>query len=651
MNIMVIDFETYFDQQCNLRKLTIPEYVADPRFHILGLAVRLPNGMTEFKTDVTPALRGLQERYGEQLERTTVACHNANFDLFILNHRHSIRPRFFIDTMLLAHHVHGRRSHATQTGNALHSLAERYGLPRKKSLDFMQGIRHPDARQLAELSDYARRDVEITYALAERLLPRISRPEVELPLLMHTVRLFTQGGVHVDVEGIAELERHIVQQTRAALDSAGTDAEEVSRDKRFTRRLESALATSNRRLPMKPGKNKLIPATARNDHAMQALLVDDDPAVAALARARIQKKGQDQKLARLDTLRRIATATGGTLPPHLVYFGAHTGRFAGGGGFNLQNLGRDGIGGRIRGLLVPAPGNAFVVGDLAQIEARITAWCAGQRDMLEAFGHNRDLYSEFAARTLGREVRKPTDADPPEVKAQLQALRQVGKQAVLGLGFGMGALKFVQTLRADAKAAALLQSGELTPVICRDVVTSFRQTYAGIPRLWQDLEAAMRASLDGREPTVGGLRITREGDTTLLWLHSGRALRYERLRLENRPRTIRYLNSDGQEEDFTPEGPSLVYGGGDGEPLYGGKLTENVTQALARDLLAEAVLRLEQRGLNVVFHVHDEVVVEVRQTSAAADLQVVESELSRMPAWAPNLPVACEVKVLDRYGK
>ena len=180
---------------------------------------------------------------------------------------------------------------------------------------------------------------------------------------------------------------------------------------------------------------------------MLALVDDDDPAVAALARARLQKKGQDQKLARLETLDRIATATGGFLPPLLVYAGSHTGRFAGGGQFNIQNLGRDGIGGRVRNLLIPQPEHAFVLGDFAQIEARIVAWFAGEQTMLEGFRDGRDLYCEFASTTFGREVRKPHADDPPDVKKTLVALRQVGKKSILGLGYGMGSLRFMNVLR------------------------------------------------------------------------------------------------------------------------------------------------------------------------------------------------------------
>ena len=132
-------------------------------------------------------------------------------------------------------------------------------------------------------------------------------------------------------------------------------------------------------------------------------------------------------------------------------------------------------------------------------------------------------------------------------------------------------------------------------------------------------------------------------------LPSGRALRYPRLRLEDRERVIRYLDEMGETAEFTPEEPSLVYG--QDNVLYGSKLVENVVQATARDLLAEAILCIESRGLSVVFHVHDEVAVMAPTEKADEAKWIVEEEMTRVPTWATGLPIAAEVQVAERYGK
>ena len=143
--------------------------------------------------------------------------------------------------------------------------------------------------------------------------------------------------------------------------------------------------------------------------------------------------------------------------------------------------------------------------------------------------------------------------------------------------------------------------------------------------------------------------MSRDGATTLLWLPSGRAVRYPDLRLEQVQRTIPYLDQNGHEAEFMPQGPALRYGTED--CLYGGKICENVVQATARELLVEAILRLESHGQIVLFHVHDELIVETPATNADEVAAVVRSEMTRVPGWAAGLPIDCEVHVPTRYGK
>ena len=495
MNITTIDFECFYSHDFTLRKLTIPEYVGDPRFHAHGLAVRWPDGRCEF-LGAEDAVRRLLSEFGSRFEGTTVVCHNTYFDLYVLARKYGVHPNHFIDTMLLSHHIHGRLRGSGGQNAKLSALAERYGLTAKGDLEFMRGVRNPDAVQQADLELYALDDVRITAELAERLLPHVSRPEVELPVMMHTVRMLTQRSIQIDTPEINVVERKICAECDRALEDVDVSEQVLSSDKQFAVVLESALARSGRKIALKQGKNDLIPAVGKKDEAMQNLLDDDDTRVAALARARLEKKGKDAMLSRISTLRNIASVTGGFLPPHLVYCGCHTGRFAGGGGFNVQNLGCSGLGAAIRGLLIARPQHQFIIADFSQIEARITAWFASEWGMLEAFRDQRDLYAEFASRTFGQPVRKPRDGDDSAKKEVLFALRQVGKKAVLGLGFGMGALTFMNELRSEPTTSQLFECDTLSPKGCRDIVQDFRDTYPGIPAYWQELEKALRPAVE-----------------------------------------------------------------------------------------------------------------------------------------------------------
>ncbi len=207
---------------------------ADPRFHVHGLAIRQPEGRVALRTDTAAALEQLQADYGRDLEKVIVVCHNALFDLYVLNHIYGVRPARFIDTLQLAHHVHGRREGAAGQDASLEALARHYGLPAKGALQFMLGVRSPDPRQLQQLTEYAIHDVELTWQLALRLLPHISRPDMELAIAMHTIRLFTQRRLRVDLDLLEQIIADTQKQVNDSIARAGVGADVIVSNKRFS---------------------------------------------------------------------------------------------------------------------------------------------------------------------------------------------------------------------------------------------------------------------------------------------------------------------------------------------------------------------------------------------------------------------------------
>lgn len=680
-SIIVLDFETYFDASFSMSHLSIPAYVHDPRFAVHGLAIRHPDGRCVFRSDVEAALHELQAAYGPGFEQVTTVMHNAAFDAYILYHRYGISPSHLLDTMLLSHHVHGRKDGGGGADASLGALAERYHLPGKEDLEFMSGVRHLTVEQAAQLSRYACRDVDITFRLVGLLLPAIDRPQVELKVMQQTIRLFTEGGIPVDRKGILRIYTEVRRDVRTWLTAAAQSIErdlpqEVAALRATNRRLRNAqsnplaaaaiyinsnvifaklmgaaLARTGRLVPLKQGKNGMIPALSKTDPAMQELLEDDDPVVVCLAEARIGKKGADSLISKLQVLWRIAQATSGVLPPRLLYFGSHTGRFSS-VHFNIQNLGKRGWGLRMRNLLIAGPDHAFVVADLAQIEARIVAWIARVPTLLAAFASGSDVYSVKAAEWFRTEVRKPTDSDAPEFAKRLVALREVGKAAILGLGYNLGALKFLTQLRKEPRLAPLFEDGTLNPRKVVEIVRGFREGFPEIPRMWRKLEAGFRSAYEGGSGWADAIKFTREGDTVFMHLPSGRRIRYARVRRASAVSARDFLDEHGEISTYTPDEPGLIYGAGaDGIGIYGGLLMENLVQALARDLLVEAMLRLEARGFTIAFHVHDEVVLRERLDQTAAATAALDEELRRVPAWAPGLPLNCEIHTWDRYQK
>lgn len=274
----------------------------------------------------------------------------------------------------------------------------------------------------------------------------------------------------------------------------------------------------------------------------------------------------------------------------------------------------------IRTAFIPAPGHKFVVADFSAIEARVIAWLAGETTTLRAFEEGKDLYCETASRMFGVPVEKHgINAD----------LRQKGKIAVLACGYqgGIGALKAMGALQMG------LAEHELQPL-----VDAWRAANPNIVELWEQINTAAIGAITTRTPTrVGPLTFTVESGIFFIELPSGRRLAYVKPRLgENR---------------FG--GTSILYDGvatgrkwGTLE-TYGGKLAENIVQAIARDLLVYSMHQVNQVGHRIVMHVHDEIVVET--TTASVD--EICGLMSTVPDWAAGLPLAADGYGCEFYRK
>ena len=293
----------------------------------------------------------------------------------------------------------------------------------------------------------------------------------------------------------------------------------------------------------------------------------------------------------------------GRIDAHTMYFGAATGRWSGGGhGLNLQNLNRSEAGNAdLRACLIAAPGHKLVIVDLAQIEPRCLAWMAGDRAWLDLVRAGMNPYEAHAATAHGWRGKK--------LKTERPTLYALCKAERLGLGYGCGAEKFVSV-------AKILGGLDLSPADSQRIVREFRQNNPAIIGLWRRLEAAFA---------------NRDGHDYRLPLPSGRKLRYFAV----------------SKEDMTAQ----VVKGGPRYSFYGGKLCENLIQAMARDVFAEGLLRVEDAGLNPILTVHDEIVCELPEDRAGEGLREIIRLMTIPPAWAPDLPVEAEGCITDHYRK
>jgi DNA polymerase bacteriophage-type len=358
------------------------------------------------------------------------------------------------------------------------------------------------------------------------------------------------------------------------------------------------------------------------------------------------------------------------------YHAAHTGRY-GGRGIQFQNLPRtkpmielDEIQNKsyseliqiypdlmvrlssvIRSMVVPKMGCKFIIGDFAQMEARVLAWLAGQWDVVEAYARGEDPYCNEAMKIFGYEV-------TPDMKME----RQVGKTAVLALGYagGIGAFgnmakvldvslapvaaKIWETAEPEEQGFAMAsyeryQQMATDPLpeaeaLCADIIKQrWRKNNPAIAKYWKRLEAATReAIIDGFSQDG---KWSYNNKFLRYWLPSGRAMVYPFARLDYHNK-LSYYSPNARETNFREE-------------THGGKLAENITQAVQRDLLVEVLLNLYKAELPAIFHVHDEVICQT--DNIVDDLPKFESIMSAVPDWATGLPIDIEVKVSSRYEK
>ena len=307
----------------------------------------------------------------------------------------------------------------------------------------------------------------------------------------------------------------------------------------------------------------------------------------------------------------------------------------------------------LRGMFIAAEGKKLYVADFSAIEARVVMWLAGQMDALEAFRkydrkEGPDIYCFMASKIYQRAIDK--EKDPEE--------RQLGKITILGCGYQMSGAKLQLQAEQSYGVKISLETAEM-------LVKVFRETYDTVPQLWRGLEdAAIRAvmrkgSAEYKSPTGVMIRFSYETDSAGNWLTmrlpSGRKLWYFNPGLEKKD--IQYRDKEtGETKCFTKL--SLFYEGRDNKKggswgkvyTYGGMLTENAVQAIARDLMVSAMWRVEKAGYPVILSVHDELVSE-REDDGKDHREFEHLVAGPNPAWAAGCPVAAEGWCGKRYRK
>jgi len=608
MKIITVDLETYYDKDYGLKKYTTEEYVRDDRFEVIGIAVKENDGVTEWFTGSMEEVRNFLSRY--DWANSLVLAHNAQFDGAILSWHFNIKPKGWLDTLCMARAIHG-----VDAGGSLAVLVERYKLGEKGTeVNDALGYRRTDFSdyEMARYGKYCVNDVDLTWALFNTFMQN-GFPKKELKVIDITLRMFIDPVLQLNLPLLEQHLEDTKNKKERLLEACLADKDTLMSNDKFAEILQSLKVEPPTKISARTGK--VAWAFAKTDEGFKELASFPDIRVQALVAARL---GNKSTLEETRTQRFIDIAKRGDLPVPIKYYAAHTGRWGGDAKINLQNLpSRGQNAGKLKRAIVPPEGYVIIDSDSSQIEARTVAWLAGQQDLVEAFERNEDVYKIMASAIYNKDESKVTAHE-----------RFVGKTTILGCGYGMGSTKF----RAQLKTFGVeIEEGEANRII-----EIYRQTYPKIPDLWKSAGRCLEAIITSKGADLGlagVLEFSAEHKGFLL--PSGLWQRYE-----------------GLEKIVEPEGGTQYqYKTRRGAvKLYGGKVVENLCQAVARCIIAEQMIKIGQK-YQVVLTVHDAVACIAKEEDKEEAIKYVMDCMRWRPEWAKTLPLNCEASYGNSYGE
>jgi DNA polymerase len=617
MQLVTLDFETYYDVGFSLSGLTTEEYIKDERFQVIGVSIKIDQSEAKWYTgdQVKEALDNIDWK------NSALLCHNTQFDGAILSFRYNIIPGLYLDTLCMARAIHG-----VDVGGSLAFLVEKYNLGRKGTeVVDAKGKRLEDftSQDLAQYGEYCKNDTELTHKLFQILAPDF--PENEVKLIDLTLRMYTEPVLEVDdallQDRLDDIQAEKSQLLQGLMKRLECDTEECVRAKLASNKQFAELLIELGITPptkISPTTDKETYALAKGDTGFLELTEHEDPFIQELCRVRLGTKSTIEE-SRIERFIGIGARNKGKLPIPLKYYGAHTGRWAGSDKVNFQNLpARDKKKKALKNAVIAPEDHVVINSDSSQIEARVLVWLAGQDDVVEWYREGRDVYSEFASKVYGRPITKKDTTE-----------RAVGKTCILGLGYGTGWSKLQQTL----KIATGLNLDESE---CQRLVKVYREVNDKVIQLWKTCDEALRdmsAWPNGKEPYYLDAR------NALLVTPKG-------IRLPNGL----YIYYPGLTWDISESKSKYIYKSRRGMiSIWGGSVVENVIQALARIIVGEQMLEINKK-YRPVLTVHDAVVCVVPETEVDEALSFIMSTMSSPPLWATGLPVACEAHHGASYG-
>lgn len=629
MDLITLDYETYYDKEYSLRKLSTEDYVADPRFHVILVTLKRNKSKTIWHSGT---MRSTHDwLHAQHIDQAALLCQNTMFDQLINQFHFNIRPKILLDTMCMAQAVLKPYIRSMALASILKYLD--LGVQKGTYVSGMVGRTRESlsSTELQEYANYSIDDTEGTYAVFQALRNRM--PKEELEIIDITLRMYFDPQLELDEVLLAEILAKVRADKNALI--AKLPKEFQRADLMSNIKLAKLLEAQGVDLPMKisPTTGKSTFAFAKNDPQWLDLVEEyiDHPILAPILAARASEKSTLIET-RSERLLEIARKYKKFRVP-LKYYAALTGRYGGTQSINVQNFNRINFKMKdtrpekfvlgqpppvdrrqIRYAIRAPKHHVILTADFKQIEARANAWESGCNVLVQAFAQDRDVYSEFASEIFGRTITKKDEKE-----------RFVGKTCILGLGYGMGGKKLKASLRTSTEKMKVSEGTTTT------WVQAYRDMYKEIPALWQYCDAALEIMAHGGKRYIGPCMAMHQR----IELPNGMFIVYNNLR---------WLETDkykGWVYDF----------GGMVRTLWGGKVVENVTQALTQIIAKDAMRTIRKElKLQTVMQAHDELLFVVLAKHAPMIAQDVEEIMIRKKLWAPELPIGVETKFGETYG-
>lgn len=612
---LTLDFETFYSAKINLKTLGYSQYIPQAQPYLAGICY----------SDRSRTIEGFDalQRELALIDWSTVqlVSHNTLFDAAVLKHWFGHTAAQYACTLSASRYWRPHAKHDLESLRA-HYLPD---MPRKTG-EVLVNAKNKTWDELAAteqraLAAYAVNDAELCKALFELLYNRL--PAREIALIDMTVKLWLNHSLKFDTALAAQHLDAETKELEQRIEALNLDPATLRSSPKFASLLDSMGYTPPQKWSAK--QQKYLPALASADPEL-ANFKEDNHELTELLEVKADANSNILKT-RTERIIDTVSRTDGILPVCYNYYGAATGRFSGSNKINLQNLTRGGI--LRRCIMAPDEKRTILVADLAQIEARLLAWFAGQDTLLAIFREKGDPYLELARRIYN---------DPTLTKKNNPAERQAGKVATLGLGYSMSAPKF--------QIFARIQNLKFDLDFCETVVQLYRTTYPRIRRCWNILNDHIHCLQPESNSRYDGDALPKEVRTPFgvaqgldQRLMPGFTMRAGAIDLPS-GRSLFY-------ENVTRWNDEWVYA--NNKKLYGGKLTENIIQALARDVMCDAMLAINAR-YPVVMHTHDELVMLIDKRDLDEASTFVRRVMTTPPTWAPSLPLDVDIGHGHRYG-